>query len=715
MRGFSVILSGTAMAAAQPAMAASAATGAESAPQSSEAAGEIVVTATKTGATQLQDTALAITAFDTTALDRSGIKDVRDLMAMTPNLAVTQNGAFPQLYIRGIGSNNAFAGSDPSSTIHSDGVYLARPVGYITNYLDVERIEVLRGPQGTLYGRNSVGGTINVISRKPGDRLEAKGQVTLGNYDLVRLEGYVSGPLDSTISASVSMMGSWRDGYHKNVGPFGGRVDDEGVWGGRAQLRLTPSPAFELLIRGDYSDAKDSLSGSSKLLQAVADPVANSVLGDYSKVALNIVPFSQRRLWGLAGDASYELSDVLKLKSLTAYRGSRLRTRTDTDATTINTRQTQQFERQHQWSEEVNLVGDLGQLSFILGGYFFDEHIEADTSVTTFGTSLRVNYAPVVDTRALAGFLQATYEVTPQISLTAGMRYTDEEKTFAQRATNFSTVTGLPLPTYPRTYTRIGKYKAWTPKFGVEYRPADGVLLYASATKGFKSGGFNLASANPAQGFAPETLWSYEAGTKLTLLDRALILNVNYFHYDYKNLQVQSFLTPGVIDITNASDAKIDGVEVESVIRPTDWLRIGANLTYLDARYVNYPSALKAGNIQFDASGNRLSLTPKWAQTLWGEITVPTSGGSVFARGEYSYRTRQFFTAVNGGFDQQAGYGLINASLGYSFLDNHVEVTVYGRNLGNTQYVTTTASFAAGIVGKVGEPRTIGLRAAVKY
>lgn len=676
---------------------------------------DIIVTASRTGETRLQDTPLAVTAFNAATLERTGIKDVRDIASLTPNLQVTQNGAFSQIYIRGIGSNNVFAGSDPSSTIHLDGIYLARPASYLSNFLDVERVEVLRGPQGTLYGRNSVGGTINVVSRKPTDEFTAKLQTTFGNYGYTRIEGYVSGGLVDNVAASLSLIASRRDGYLLNVGPDGGRFDGEGTLGGRAQLRFTPSARLELVLRGDYVDSDDTLAGYVKLLQSVNDPVANSVLGDYHKIAINIPIFNQRRQWGGSGEINYDLGSGLKLKSLTGYRSSRLRANTDTDATTLNVRRTDQFEAQHQFSQELNVLGKTGGLSFILGAYYFHENIKPDTSVTTFASNLRANFAPMVNTDALAGFAQGTYAFTNWLSLTAGIRYTHETKKFDQVATNFSTVTGLPLAGYPRTYGLEAVYNAWTPKFGIEVRPASGILLYATATKGFKSGGFNLTSANPAQGYAPETLWSYEGGAKLDLLGRLLRLNATYFHYDYSNLQVQSFLTPGVIDITNASDAKVDGVELESTLRPASWLQIGANVAYLDARYVNYTSALAAGNVPFDASGRRLSLSPKWSESLWAQADVPIGRGSAFVRGEYSYRTRQFFTAVNGGFDQQAPYSLVNASVGYTLPGDHFQIMVYGRNLGDTQYVTSTASFAAGIVGKVGEPRTYGVRLVAKY
>ncbi|PZQ94937.1 MAG: TonB-dependent receptor [Cereibacter sphaeroides] len=681
-----------------------------------DANGDILVTASKTGATRLQDTPLAITAFNAAKLEATGIKDVRDLASLTPNLQVTQNASFSQVYIRGIGSNNVFGGSDPSSTIHLDGVYLARPASYLSNFLDVERIEVLRGPQGTLYGRNSVGGTINIVSRKPTDELTAKAQLTYGNYDLARIEGYISGPvLQDKVSASISFIGSRRDGYLKNVVAGVGDADNERTIGTRGQLRFTPSQPLEIILRADYVHSDDALAGYVKLLQTTTDPQANSILGDYRKVALNIRPASNRTQWGTAGEVNYDLGGNAKIKSLTAYRSSRLVQVGDTDGTALNGRRTDQYENQHQFSEELNLTDKIGGLTYIIGAYYFNEHIDVDSSVTTYSTGVRANFAPTIDTTAWAGFVQGNYALTDQLSVTAGIRYTQERKHFDQVATNFSLATGLALATYPRVYSIADTYKAWTPKFGVEYRPVEGVMLYASATRGFKSGGFNFSSSNAAQGFAPETLWSYEAGTKLDLFDRKLRLNGTYFHYDYKGLQVQSFLTPGVVDITNASDATVNGVEFEAEGHPAKWLQLGANLAYLDAVYKNYTEALAAGNVPFDASGNRLNLSPKWSYTLYAQVDASLGGGSVFARGEYSYRTRQYFTAVNGGLDQQAGYSLINASVGYTLPGDNIQILLFGRNLADKEYVTSTASFASGIVGRVGEPRTYGVRLVFKY
>lgn len=677
--------------------------------------GDIVVTATRAGATRLQDTPIAITAFDSRTLEVAGIDDIRDLATLTPNLLVTQNASFGQIYIRGVGSNNVFGGSDPSSTIHIDGVYLARPASTLANFLDVERIEVLRGPQGTLYGRNSVGGTINIISRKPGDTREAKAQLSYGNYNQLRGEAYVSGPIVADrVAASLSVIGSRRDGYLANVAPGVRDVDDERAAGTRAQVRFTPSPAIEIIARGDYFHSDDALAGSVKLLETTRDPLANSTLGDFRRVALNIRSGSRRRQHGLAADVVYGLGRAVQLKSLTGYRSSRLRQINDSDASALNIRRTDQFEDQHQLSQEFNVTGRADRLSYIAGLYYFDERIDVDSAVTTFAGA-RSRLQPVIDTKVLAGFGHLTYALTGRLAVSAGIRYTHEEKSFAQLVTMTSVASGTLLRGFPLSYTTRRGDDDWTPKFGLDFRPSDDILLYAAATKGFKSGGFNFSSLNAAQGFRPEELWSYEAGAKVDLFGRLLRVNAAVFHYDYDDLQIQSFLTPGVIDITNAADATVDGVELEAQLRPTAWLRLGGNLAYLDARYRSFTNAIRPGNIAFDATGNRLNLSPEFSYALLAHAEAPVGGGAMFARGEYSYRTRQFFTALNSGLEVQRGYGLINASIGYTAPGGRTQLILLARNLSDTEYVTSTAGFPTGTVGRVGEPRTYALRAIVRY
>jgi len=689
---------------------------------------DIVVTATKTGATRLQETPIAITAFSAEGMERSGAKDVRDLVGLTPSLQIAENTGQSQIYIRGIGSNNSFAGSDPSTTVHLDGIYLARPGSYFANFLDVERVEVLRGPQGTLYGRNSVGGTINIISRKPNNETRAKVQLTAGNYDLYRGEGFISGPvIEDKLAAGISALYSNRAGYQRNIAPSGSpRIDSEDVASVRGQIRFTPSPAVDITLRADYTNASQVPGGYMKTLvrtQAqvsplARDPLADSILGNYRLVALNTPEVSGNRNYGYAADISLDLSSNLTLTSLTSYRNNHFTYTIDSDASAALVRRTDQDERQNQTSEEVNLRG---KLSFVIGGYYFKENIATSLKVTNFIPMLQINPNISVHARALAGYAQGTYKLSPILSVTAGLRYTDEEKNFGQRYLIRTVTATSPLAvgaaraTDPIVFNKTGKYKAWTPKFEIDVKPIRNVLIYASATRGFKSGGFNITSANPAQGFNPEYLWSYELGVKADLFDRMLRVNGAVFHYQYKDLQVQAFITPGVTDITNAANAKINGAELEVTAKPVSSLELGGTLSLLDATYSRYLAA-PVGTTTVDASGNRLNSSPEWSYSLFGQFTANLDGDrSLFVRGEYARKGRQFFTPDNNSIQTQGSYSLLNASVGVTGKNGKWQVVAFGRNLADTQYVTTTALFTGAISGRVGEPRTYGLRLVFNY
>jgi iron complex outermembrane recepter protein len=673
---------------------------------------EITVTATKTGATELQKTPIAISAFTASQIEKSATYGIKDLVQLTPNLTIPQNSSFAQVYIRGIGSNNVFNGSDPSSTVHVDGVYYARPNSQFVNFFDVERVEVLRGPQGTLYGRNSVGGTINVISRLPTDTLQAKAQQTIGNYALTRTEGYVSGPLTDKVAASLSGYYVHADAKRKNIIATGNDIDNQNQGGVRAQVRIRPTDWLEMVTRADFNSRFEAPMGFAKPLFPYT-PATNTILGDFSKVALNQTNRGTVRDYGVSQDITARLGNGLTLKSLTAFRRNVTKSKSDTDSSELNTTVSNIYERQRQFSEELNLSGNIGALDFVTGLYYFYENIQSanliENRVALTGTAI----APRVGTNAYAAYTQGTYHLNEQLSFTAGARYTKEVKDFY----NTSGTRNLANPALPFTnngpiLTRAqGRYYAFTPKVGVEYSPVKDVMLFASVTKGFKSGGFNQTNTNPFGGFAPEKLWSYEAGVKSEWLERRVRVNLTAFKYNYDNLQVQAFIRPGVTDITNAADANVWGVELESSFVPVKGLTLTANLASLDATYAKYPAAPGPGGITVNATGKRLNAAPKYTANLAAEYNYDLQdGGLLFARGEYFWQDRQFFVASNDPQQSQGAYGIFNAVAGYETPDGRWRFALWGKNLFDKQYITITATVSAVVSGRPGDPRTFGAR-----
>lgn len=678
---------------------------------------EITVTATKTGLTKLQDTPISMTAVTAEDIARTGMTDIHGLTAETPNLDIAQNGPFAEIYIRGIGSNNVFIGSDPDVAIYEDGVYIARPSSDFTNFLNVKRVEILRGPQGTLYGRNAVGGAINIISRKPDNTFRAKAEAGIGNYSEYDEQGYISGPIvPGKLYASISGLGERHDGYIKNIYPGGTNLNSQDTYAFRGQVRATPTDNLDILLRGDYSTDSGAVATAQKLLLAdPADPLSNKTLGNYHEVALDTPDSQERRNDGVSADIKYTVSDALELSSLTAYRSSYLFSSADTDGSSLPITNSRFLEHQNQFSEEFNASGRFNRVKYVFGIYYFHENIHDDDLIKHLGLNKGLAFAPTVHTDSWAGYGQVTYNLTRKFSATAGYRYTVEKKVFDQNAG----IVSLSPTSYlagPFIYNLSNPYRAGTPKFGLQYQATRDILIYASATRGFKSGGYSDSTTTKINGFGPEYLWSYEAGVKSDWLHHRLRVDGDVFYYNYKDLQVQSFIVPGIINITNAASAHVKGVELDVQAEPVRGLDVGGTLAYLDARYSSFPDALAPGHVVFDATGNYLDQAPKWAYSVYGQYNfeIPAHG-TMFVRGEWSWHDTKYFTPDNSQLQSQPAYGLFNASIGYNFPDGHFQVLAYGRNLTNKQYIVNTATFTAEPAAQVGLPRVVGLKATYTY
>ena len=675
------------------------------------------MTATKVGATLAQDTPLALTVLSAEELERAALSDVRDIVTRTPSLTIGENSGLAQVYIRGIGTNQVFAGGDPSSTVHIDGVYQARAQGTFNSFLDVERIEVLRGPQGTLYGRNSVGGTINVVSKKP-SLTDVDGQIELhyGDYDFRRLEGAISGPLvQDVFAASLAGQISQRDGYRENIAT-GRDVDDEDSQAARAQLRWQASDSIEATLRGDYFQNEIRIYDFDTFLEPPTTPLTQEIFGDFSRVAINYPNFQEQESWGTSLDVDAGLSEIWSLKSLTAYRENFFDARVDSDGSEIDILHSLFVEDQSQFSQEFNLVRKTDRSSLLLGAFYMDEDIDMiDTGgveVVPAGIALRPR--PLVKTTAWAAFAQGTWHVTDSWSLTLGGRYTDEEKDFDQRLGLFLLGTDIQIADlgFP---AETGNYSDFTPKVGAEFRPTDDVLLYASVTEGFKSGGFSFTAPAPG-GYKPENVLAYEIGVKSDVLDDRLRLNASAFYYDYEDLQVLAFIVPGTADVTNAASATITGAELEAAARLTPAIELTLGLAYLDATYDDYPEAPAAGGVTVDAEGNRLNYAPELTAQVGLNYSREFTLGTLYGSAHYAWQDEVFFTADNNSVDRQGSYGLFDASIGILSEDERWDFSLWGHNLTDEEYITWSVQYTPpGRTGHAGPPRTYGLRAAWKF
>jgi iron complex outermembrane recepter protein len=675
---------------------------------------EIVVTATKTGETQLQNTPIAISAFSADQLAQSSLSNVKDLAGYVPNLSISQSTTYALIFIRGIGSTNVNGGSDPSTTVQVDGVYMGRPFAQFADFLDVQRVEVLRGPQGTLYGRNAVGGTINVVSRQPTDSFEAQERVSVGNYKSFDNQFYVSGPLvPGTVTGSISASYSRHDPYIENIISTGNDIFDGNSGGVRGQLRITPTEGIAATTRADIHLSHERTESFSKL-NAPFDPVTDSILGDYSKVALNMPNHDRVQSWGVAEDLSFDLTSQLTVKSLSAYRKNINRVNIDSDDSEQSITHVFQGEDQDQTSQELSLVGNFGRLTFVTGLYYLHEKVNTIVTVQVFGPGVARSFQPATDTDAYAAYTQGTYKFTDTIGLTLGVRYTGETKSIDQFVGTYRAASGALLGA-PITFSRKDRFHGTTPKVGLQWTPLEDLMVYASATRGYKSGGFNFsATSATTAGFQPEDVWSYEIGTKTEWLEHRLRANLTAFKYNYTNLQEFLATAPGVAVIANAAQARIKGVELELAAKPLKGLELSANLAWLDAKYTSYPNAplpQSLGPFSVDATGNSLDNSPPYSASVAAQYTWMVAGGSsTYARSEYLWQDRQFNEPTNYVLQSIPAHGLLNAVLGYAPPDASWKAELWGRNLTNKQYFTGTQDAGATFSGQPGAPRTYGVR-----
>jgi len=695
---------------------------------------EVVVTATKTGETALQSTPLAISAFSAEQLSSRGVSDVRGLVDYTPGLQISDVNGYAQLYMRGVGSNNVFIGSDPSTTLHLDGVYLARPIAYFSDFLDVERVEVLRGPQGTLYGRNSVGGTINIVSRKPSDTLTGEVQGSIGTYRELGLKGYVSGPLgDTPLRGSLSAVRLRHDGYLDNVAD-GADVADQNSYGLRGQLYSPLGDRAELTLRADYLHSDEHTAGASKLLEPIGVPKDDAILGDYHKIAANAPNRLEVRSYGVSADFKYDFTDDVSLKSLTAYRNVRSEDATDSDGTDQDIMRALFNLRQHQFSEELNLNVNFDALTLVTGAYYFREADEEPANLAMPEFGFNHFQRPKLTAESYALFAQGEYRFTDELSVIAGLRYTRETKDYdisdfwklsgspdSDIAMQAPTVVGMePDFSDPFVVSSTKRANALTPKIGVNYKPNEDMLIYVSATRGFKSGGFDFGASSPekqADGYGPEYLWSYEVGLKSQWLDDRLRVNLDAFYYDYSDLQVTLYTQQVSAYTQNAATARVKGVEAEILARPLPDLDLFANIAYLNARYTDYPGARDKRLQDFDASGKYLNNSPRWTVAFGATYTMHTdNSGDFYVGADYHYQTEQYFSPVNDGVNgvrgwpgQQDNFGVLNARLGWKSGDGLWDAALIGRNLTDREYITTAVPYGfkgETFVGRPGAPRT---------
>lgn len=662
-----------------------------------EALEEVVVTAEKRE-TNLQDTPVAVTAVTGETLRALGVSTLEDLQVFTPGVTIT-NDSMAIVNIRGIGTSAFGVATDPSSTVHYDGVYIPRPTTSYQDMFDVERIELLRGPQGVLFGRNSAGGTLNITSRAPTSELEGILSATLGNYDRRTFSGSVSGPLGERIRGRLTILKNDRDGIYDNP-KTGEKYQDIDRFAARATLAIDLAENFDLTLRADYG--RDRETGYPSIRQSYPADLARAgatIPRGEDELILDTRPRNNVENGGVSATATYVTVPVT-LKSITAYRGSTVDQVLDVDATNLYLRNITLYERSRSFTQELQLSNNEPQrLEWIVGAFYLREKARDQLQILEPARALGLPESNV--TNALAAYGQATFRLTDRLRVTGGARYSYEEKDFAYRVLSGGVDVG--------GEAAKASWRAWTPKVGIQYDVSEDVMAYASITRGFKSGGFQLGDGRP---FRPEYIWSYEGGVKSMFWDRRVRANLSVFYYDYTDLQVVEYIN-GVATTTNAGKATLKGGELEVTVRPVRGLDLNATAAYLDAEYDRF----------FDngvsLAGNTLPNAPRWnltgaAQYRWEFV----DGHSLTLRGDIAWRDRVQFKPNN--LRQFSGepYTLLNARATFATAGDVWEVAVFGRNLTDERYATykTVGTDATGVsnpalpLAVYGEPRQYGVQ-----
>jgi iron complex outermembrane receptor protein len=728
-------------AAQQPADASDAA---------AESLDSIVVTARRR-AEDLQDTPVAITALSGEELEQQLVIGTTDLDKIAPNLqfhsygTLTGNNSAAQVFVRGIGQTDATPAVDPGVGIYIDDVYMGRAVGGAMDFRDIANVQVLRGPQGTLFGRNTIGGAVLLTTNAPGENAGNSVRLGVGEDDLYEVHGAFDLPRSDTWSARIALGGRQRDGYVKRVAD-GRDLGDERMYTGQVALRWNPTESLEFTLRGDYTEEDENGSpfvfrtineaavfvgsasqsaGCPDMIDPLPPPVLVGPLDDprCGNDAQALGPYTNGGTYdatsslenhGVSLVVDWDVTDVVVLKSITADRRIDWTGTRDADNTPLFILATNYSSESEQFSQELQVLVDTDRVDGVFGMYFFDEDsfdrliVPLGNPGTSYDTQ-RVS----MDTKSTAVFTEWTFKVTEAFSLSAGVRYTDETKGLQAIMFNVAPASA-PEPTPPPTAlcpfagpppTQTGclfistnrfdrDFDATTTSASAQYRFNDRVMTYLSWAEGFKSGGFNQRyNATPPNNapisFEPETAETIELGVKLDPTDY-LRVNIAAFGSDYDDIQMTYRL--GVVPLLfNAGLASIDGAEIELNYAPTVKLRLDASLGYLDAGFDSITPPPPFGPVTPTATAtldSRLPFTPERHGHFGLSYDFALGNGwRLTPRADVSYVAEQFFDAGNSvEIAQTDDVTLVNASLTLASADDKWRLMLSGFNLTDELY-----------------------------
>jgi iron complex outermembrane recepter protein len=690
---------------------------------------EIVVTAQKREQNQ-QDVGTSITAFDTNALARLGLRDVTELASQVPGLQYNQFGATVTVFnLRGISQNDFSDHQEAPIAVYSDDAYIAMPGALAGSIYDLQRVEVLRGPQGTLFGRNATGGLIQYISNKPTDTPSGYFQVTGGNFGTIQSEGAISGPLTDRVTARLSESTSDHAGYIQNQ--IGHPIEDQHQYAGRLQVQVRATDTADVLIKvhgltnnnetaGIYSWAASqpdstgrgyfvgpNYTGNCPQVNGGCVPGADDAgyrnsSNDVFDQAENRRGIFNRTLWGSTVHVNWRLPQ-LTVTSVTDYLGMQKRYGEDTDLSPASTLNYDTLQHYHQFSQELRVNGTAGALTWIGGAYYLD-YRSTDfigvQAIPAFGGTSYGNFLLTDRTEAVFGQLE--YTPIERLTASVGARYTHDSKSF------YYTFEPQDLHYNPATYPSADQgFNLPTGKVELNYKVDRDFMVYGSVNRGAKGGGWSAPNSGVVDPrllpYREEKLTSYEAGIKSTFWDGAARLNISSFYYDYRDYQ--GFFIVGLASYVRNLNAQVKGGEVEFAVVPVKGMNLQLGVSNLNSRVLDVPTP--AG----DSVTTQLPQAPKWSINGLARYEWRVPGGIASVEADAKWNSAQYLELINAPVDLQPAYIVTNAQLGYTSRSGAWETAIFVKNLADRIYrqYNLDLSSVGWNLGVYAPPRLFGL------
>lgn len=696
---------------------------AQTAPAEDQATGlaDIIVTAQRKSE-RLQEVPIAVNVIGAEALSTRGVSVTSDLPALVPALSFAITGGAGTPYLRGVGSNAGNPNDEPSVATYIDGVYIASPYANATSLANIEQIEVLKGPQGTLFGRNATGGVIQVITRDPQQTPSLEASIGYGNYETVSGSLYATRGLGENLAIDLALQGS-----DQNAGWGYNYARDEETYlsqsyGARSKLLFTPSEALRAVLSADYSYVKSNTADYRLPQGALGIDGLPSPAGKYDTAGVITLPGVgspgvESKQGGVSANISLD-TGVGRFVSITAFRKNTGYYHAEADGTPVPFVEADLPIYQENFSQEFQLLSPLDSpIDWTLGAYYYRSDAGYDNLTfagLAFGVPPGSSYGVLLlnaiqNTESKSVYAQATGEVLPRTRLTAGLRYTDED----QRS--MTQIFGAPIPDVERGFEEL----TW--RAALDHAFSDDIHVYASLNRGVKGGGFDLLTPF-STGYDPEILDSYEVGLKSKVFNNTLRFNASYFYYDYQNIQVQVIPAggAGIVSTTNAGAATVQGLDVDFEYAPTRQFSLSGGFAIIDGVYdefantVAYPeSPLDGPSMTIDASGNDTIRTPDFTANLTAAYDFETASGNFPVSLTVSHNAGFFFSADNR--LEQPSYTLLNGSIGWEPASGAYSVTVWGSNLTDEYYLAQGVPSGLGDLTSPAAPRTYGITLRAKF